>query len=369
MNRICAFGFVGMLLAIGCPLLFLLQDGFGECLKKREFGIEDSHFKCAFINLHALWVTALGKRECQGVYKLSDGDLTMPAGTINVENCASAFYACRKMLKRYKIPFVHIQPPFKWQSAEDLMALPDLSADAVAADEIVSVLKRDEFNVFDTRPFCRERMESGERVFFRTDHHWNFETCFSLYPHIVKYICRILNCRADKWQKCVRSSAWERIVAKRTWLGSYGRRAGWTFGGSDELVYYLPRFSANVEFGDLSGKVIRRGDFRRSVFRATRLDKPPFDLHDNAYCIYGEGTTSRRYFNGKAPVRKRLLIVKDSLAVPIVAFMSTVFREIRTLDMRDKACPKLETVVKAYHPDLVVMLGGAWNLKKEKIFE
>ena len=161
----------------------------------------------------------------------------------------------------------------------------------------------------------------------------------------------------------VAASSWKRDVWPQCFTGTKSRRTGLLFGGKDDLVVYVPRFWTEMTMAVLSKGMRHSGDFRKTImWHSGKIRKGGADgFGRDAYSrLYIGGTDGVvKHANPRAPLKRRVLLVGDSYARPLEAFLSTVVTDLMALDQR-RFAPG-ETVagfVESFKPDLVLQMNN-----------
>ena len=200
--------------------------------------------------------------------------------------------------------------------------------------------------------------------FYPTDHHWRGRAAFKAAKLVSRELADVLGDVSLRSPPELRARNWERRVEKGAFLGSYGRRTGRFFAGTDDFEYFVPKFKTNI-WRYMYGKLYAYGEFEKSVLDMRFLSR---ELHErNAYGVYGTDRNEVVYVNKKARSPAKVLFVKDSFANPVVDFLATVCREVVKVDPR--RCESREEIlrlVEKHRPDAVVMLVQPSAMRNEK---
>ncbi len=101
------------------------------------------------------------------------------------------------------------------------------------------------------------------------------------------------------------------------------------------------------------------GTFEEAIVKRHLLDEK--DIFTNRYAAYfGADYPEVIVENHLANSNKKVLILKDSFAIPFSAFLSTMVGETRLLDTRYYE-GDVEEYIKAYQPDLVLYVYKSIN--------
>lgn len=309
--------------------------------------------KNAFIDLNGLFVRLTGGRICNEVVRLNNGMLSSVADAEGLSNISSSIAALSAALQEQDIPFLFVQTPYKLDRQGQL--LPDGVEDPfnALADDVVAGLRESGTPVLDLRDTMAAMPEDIEKNFYRTDHHWTPVAAFSAFQQLSAYLQEVF----PDQPVCGEAQQWESwdIHTKADWfLGSRGKRTGRFFGGVDDLIWMTPKFDTEMSLS-VNGAALYRGDFSAANIRPSYIDTRDY-FGANAYWVYIGGEYALvQHRNAAAPVDKKLLIVKDSFALPLQAYLSTVFSEIDAVDLRAYKDGTLADYIRDTAPDMVLV--------------
>lgn len=322
--------------------------------------------KDEFIDINGGWARAVGKRYCNDILKLRNGHLTEIARKMPTDIPAARLNGLSDFCESYGIPCVSVMMPYKADLGNSIFpsgAPRDFANEN--ADSFLSKLNCK--HVVDTRKLVAATAEDINRNFFKTDHHWNFSGAFKAYVAIAKKMLEVLGEQESVPQLDVEN--WQVRDAGRPFLGSSGRRTGRFFAGMDKLEYYVPKFKTDM-VGVVGRKnLIARGPFEEAMIFSRNVKTPPSWQLDMGYCVYGSDFPEYTIYNAEAPVDKRVFIVKDSFAIPVYAFLSTVFREIQVCDLRGRNGMSVVERIATTRPDIVCVMYNPRALTPKPFFE
>lgn len=314
------------------------KDAEKACFRERLHCrlLENCAFHDGMINLYGGWTRASGRSVCNGMFRHQSGTLVgtrMPYAEAT-DRALSLKALCDDLVTDGK-GLLYVQLPLKVDRGCKM--LPRGFAQDFTHESVDGFLKSlDLLGVpfLDVRGMLDSTPEDVQKYFFRTDHHWNFDGAFKVFPTIAEALARSAGAEYADIAPYVSPDAWERKKLPRRFLGSDGRRTGALFAGTDEMFYYVPKFKTAIARTVPSRNISREGTFEESAMESQFAAKPSSMLKDNGYSIYGPDFAYVRYMNALAPVKKRILVAKESFALPIVAWLATVFERIDVLDLR-----------------------------------
>lgn len=321
--------------------------------------------KNEFIDINGGWARILDQKMCNGALKLDNGYITRVTPSVNIDEAASNMNALAALCRRVGVECLFVMFPNKIDVEKSLLPAggpADFSNEN--ADAFIGRLSGVE--VFDTRQLVSATADDVTRYYFKTDHHWNFEGAFKAYQAIAMKMLSMLgedSGNGDLPQ--LDGKNWQRAPLGRPFLGSVGRRTGCLFAGMDEDVsYFLPGFDTELTIEIPRRRIFRRGSFREAWIFRENLATPTTGQKDCGYGVYGLDYAEISVYNALAPVKKRILVVKDSYACPVYAFLSTVFSEIKVLDLRHMH-GDVGNFIQSFKPDLTCVMYNPVALNPE----
>lgn len=334
--------------------------------------LEDYEYKKNFINLNGLYARLIGKKVSNGIVKLNNGMITSSEEkrldmTMHINNITR--YA--KTIEEASIPFLYVQAPDKVDLQGKVLPKGVTYEMNANTDDLLTGLQQNQIKAIDLRTVLSATPELVDRYFYKTDHHWNAQGAFIGYTETMAAIKEILGreeCNIDP--VTVQPESWELHEKKQCFLGSRGRRVGKYFAGLDDLTWYTPRFDTHMICSIPSRDVYLEGDFTDTVIRKQYYEED-LDLFDeNPYAVYmGKDYPLVLHRNEQAQSRKKVLLIKDSYALPVEAFMSTAFQEMDVVDARYLEDMTIYEYTMECHPDIVVMLLSGNSFALNNMFE
>lgn len=311
-----------------------------------------------FLTLNGGYARATGTRTHNGIVKLNNGMLGPEyiAG-LDMTGPADKIQALNEFLGDRDIPFLYALAPSEVDTEDQLLPAGIHNAGNSNADQLLAELNSRQVQTLDLRAFVSATPEMVEAYFYSTDHHWNAEGAFLGFQQLCARLQEDFP-NEDICGAATQREQWTLHTVPRQFLGTRGRRVGPVFGGIDDLIYLTPGF----ETADMTCIIpetdgIYCGDFVASNLRMERAEMPENCYRSNGYTIYiGEDYMRVSHHNPNAPCEKKLLLLKDSFALPVQAFLSTVFRDVEVLDTRYlNNCAAAQWILIS-QPDMVIQL-------------
>lgn len=336
-------------------------------LARREIGFEDfadavqagylsDSFaaKSAFVDLNGLFAGLTGQRTLNGVVKLNNGMLSVSASEMNPAALANGVAGFSNYLREQNIPFLYVQVPYKESLAGQDYPVGITSSANKNADNLLSQLSAAGVETLDLRPLLSQTPEMLEQYFYKTDHHWNSDGAFVAFQEILNRLHELLpDDNIDLTY--AQADQWERHVINDWFLGSWGKRTGIFYAGTDPLIWYTPKFETELSCAVPLHGWLFRGDFTDANLRTQYIEKKDY-YHSSAYCVYiGGDYPLVQHRNLNAPSPLKVMMLKDSFALPVQAYLSTVFQELDVVDPRYFAECTVAEYVELTKPDIVIL--------------
>lgn len=206
------------------------------------------------------------------------------------------------------------------------------------ADNYLENLKALGIDYVDFREYISESSIAPEDIFFDTDHHWKIGTAFWAYTKLVDELNIRYGENLDEDGYLRDKNNYNFITYKNSYLGSLGRKAGKSFVGYDDFELIFPKFSTNYTFKAVTNgnEVTSNGRFEDALIANEVLKME--DLYDtqsdkySSYLFWNQGLVHIK--NNNMEEGPKVLIIKDSLAVPFAAFLSGVCSDVYLIDPR-----------------------------------
>ena len=326
--------------------------------------------KDEFLDANGGWARLLGQRRCNGVIRLLNGHLSSPKRKLETLVSAAKMDDLSKFCESIGCRVLFILFPHKIDLGGRVVprGAPPSWANT-NADEFLDSLR--ETDALDFRPHFASLPEDVTCSFFRTDHHWNFRAAFGAFPVIARKVLAMLG-ESDDGIAALDAASWRMQMLPRPFLGSEARRTGPWFGGTDTVEYFVPSFRTDLFSTTISIRnitTVRSGSFETAAIWTSALKAPASHYADMGYAIYGSDRSIVRFENRAAPVKKRIVIVKDSFAIPVYAFLSTVFSEVVAVDLRHCHSFELKVYLTTARPDAVLVAYNPGGLEAHPYFD
>ena len=336
--------------------IFTFGDEISEIMKS-----DNLYHKDDFINLNGLYGRLSGRRLYNEVIlmrngMLNYGDMNLNAKTYEIPLILSDF---NDFVKEHGSKFVYIQFPGKYDSENALMPYGLSPQIRKEANGLVDLIQKAGVDVLDFQPLLADTAEDIENNFYITDHHWKPSAAFTAFQKIIEYM-KLLFPEESYDCAALDISNWTIHEVPDQFLGSLGRRVGVYFRGLDALQYMTPNFETKISFSYPLEKTYIEGDFEKALIREGYLEPGKDKLHTDYFFVYIGNNYPFVITKNEQPVSdQKVLLIHDSYALPIIAFLSTIFKEVDSIDPRSYASYYQDIPIKDYveqsQPDIVIM--------------
>lgn len=253
---------------------------------------------------------------------------------------------------------LYVQHPDKFDPDTDTLPYGYKFIRSKRDDFYTSRLERDGYNVLD----LRDSRYSDTQKFYKTDHHWTIGSAFNANAHILDFVRDksglISSEDRDAFSKLYSRKSYKTRLYEDSFLGSDGIRAV-PLSGKEDFTEFYPAYDTSFTYlKNGAGHTLlqkKSGDFE-DAFISTDLLRS--NSYVNKYDTYlNEGHIENISVNHNAPNDLKVLIISDSFSRPMHTFMSTNFREVRSLDPQEGRYNESYTeYIKEYKPDIVILM-------------
>ncbi|CEN93450.1 alginate O-acetyltransferase AlgX-related protein [Paraclostridium sordellii] len=186
-----------------------------------------------------------------------------------------------------------------------------------------------------------------EKMYFKTDHHWNGIGAFEGF----KYIIKNMNVLNENNKDLIDDSKFEiSEITNKKFLGSYNRNLFSLFSKDENIPYVNSKGREKYEYFNNNGQGYEISDESKLISTEKNFDE----------ITYGGAYTSDiplyKIENKDAPINKKVLIVRDSYQAPTTLLFADLFNSVEILDPRNNIDLNVSKVVNESNPDVVVFM-------------
>ena len=186
-----------------------------------------------------------------------------------------------------------------------------------------------------------------EKMYFKTDHHWNEIGAFEGF----KYIVKNMNILPKNQENLLDDDNFSRYELKdRDFIGSYNRNLFYLFSKNESVPYVKSNKNNDYKFFNYNGE--EYVETEENVLISTERDSKEI--------TYGGAYTNDiplyKIVNKNAPIDKKLLIVRDSYQAPTTLLFADLFKQVEILDPRNTIDITVSKIVNQGNPDIVMFM-------------
>lgn len=201
--------------------------------------------------------------------------------------------------------------------------------------------------------FTQEELES---FYFKTDHHWNGSGAFEGFKHIIKSTNYLSD---DDYNKIFSENNYIKYDdTSKQFLGSYNRNLFSLFDKNENVPYIYNHNLKKYEFLNYNG-------IEYIPMEEKLIIAPERDLEETTYGgAYTYDIPLYKVINNDAPIKKKILIVRDSFQAPTTLMFSDLFETVEVLDPRNSMDLIPSKVVNDSDPDIVMFMFNSSSFGK-----
>lgn len=332
----------------------------------REKCAEQFPLREGFVTLNGFCVRLAGQHLCNDVVKMEPGDVLISPSPRRVKMTSSAVNVQRfsEFCKTNGAAFLYVLAPKRLDLRQTLLPPGFRDMAYRNADELVALLQDKGVAFADWRERFAATPDLVRTNFYRTDHHWNTDASFAAAGLLADEICGRLSVSEEdaiRARELLEPKSWKRQVMRQCFLGSLGKRTGPGFSRYDDVIVLRPGFKTKMSMEVPSRKINVKGTFEKTVMRRWKelLSIEDGFVSDAYSMIYIGGLYPLvRHHNPLAPLKVKVLLIGDSFARPVEAFLSTAVQDLVAIDPRRRNLKHkgLADMVRREKPDIVIQL-------------
>lgn len=340
--------------------------------------ITNMFLKNLFIDYNGLFQRIVEKRVIEDadfnnkVIKDSSQQLTFVCPKIDINEYVKSMVQLKAYLDKSGVKLLFVQAPYK--ILDGYTKLPPTIEDFANenADSFLQGLAQNNIDYMDLRQEIMKDNLNRDDLFFKTDHHWQIQTAFWAFTKVAKRLSNTYGFDTNTFYTDIEN--YNQKTYKNIFLGSQGIRVGKYYAGIDDFTLITPKFSTDykVTIKESTDNITEyTGGFNQAIIRNDLIDISK-SVSTNRYATYltNPGCPEITIENNTYLNNKKILLIKDSFAMPLSAFLSLTTQEIKILDLRYYRGGTLFDYLKNYSPDIVLFLynPGVYSDNTNQIF-
>ena len=282
---------------------------------------------------------AYGADEYKDVTRMPNGNYTLADLNRIFEPAVECALEAKDIADQVGADFIYVQSSGKVRDANDLYP-GTIDYSYIKRDTMIQTLNEAGIECIDIKKELEECLDNGEAsqvnvddwfdYFYVTDHHWRNSAAFEGYRAICKKLEQL---GYDMDEKYMDSDLYSKTTYESIFLGSHGRMAGPDYTGVDDYELWLPTFETDFTFRVPSENIEKTGSFEDCFVYYDNLAAYSYDYY--AYYTYlNEDYKLIEITNNQNAKGPKILIIRDSSAVPVSVFLASQASEIDLFDLR-----------------------------------
>lgn len=308
---------------------------------------------------------AFGNTIYEDVTLLDENGVTMADPFPSVQAAVQGAEQARQLAMEVDAAFLYVQVPGKELSQTEFPeGVTDYSIQKY--DTVISNLQSKNIPVLPMREIILEDAKKNGKdwmeYFYRTDHHWQNKAAFLAYREICKEMQKQ---GLPVEESLLQEDCYEKTIYEKVFLGTHGRMAGPLYTGLDDYELWIPKFETDYTLDIESRGIHEKGSFEECFVHYENLAHYSYDYY--AYYAYlQEDYECIEITNRLCSDGARIVIIRDSEAVPVSVFLASQCSELDILDLRYMKDNYAADYIREKNPDMILYIFGTGYLGDEK---
>lgn len=302
------------------------------------------------------------------VYKLKDGNLALKyseADTESIRHNADELIKFNEYLKEKNIPMIYMSVPNKIDAENPKLPIGNYDYSNLTTDIFLSFLDENDVNYMDIRSLIKDDSIDYSSIFFKTDHHWKIESALWATGKLLEKMSVDYGHTYNK--ELINIENYNSQLYEKWFLGSIGKRVGRLYGGVDDINIITPNFNTNFEY-TINNNTPIIGSFSESLLFYDHINNKDY-YNKNPYATYLNGDFAKTLIKNNLNVDGgKVLLIRDSSACPLAAFLALCVGEITTIDLRYNQETNVINYINEYNPDYVIFSYTSGRIKVNDAF-
>jgi len=320
-------------------------------------------------NAHFEYLRLTHRGHYNGVTILNDDRLMLDEleYTLFLHERVNAIVMLNDFVEQNGAQFLYVRIPSK---LEDNSLLPLAFSDNSIIEDttrLKELIAGSGVDVLDLRAEMKKDGVDFTSAFFRGDHHWTVDTALWAFGKIGEFANNVygFNVNEMTWDP----SQFKHIVYEDNFLGEESVAIN-ALDNIEDIKVLVPKFHTDFVITDLRGynymQILDAGDFA-NVF-------VPYVNHEHVgRLVFGDSNRwfsgLTRYENVAATENKRVLLIADSMGIPLSSYFANAFTVVDKHYLESRANHRIWYAIENYGYDLVVYAVSDVVVTNEKIDE
>lgn len=308
----------------------------------------------SLLKLYTKLQIKMNKSTVRGYY-IIDNEWIMPGKVVKqdddqIKSIADKVNEFSKKIKKDGREIYYVSTPCKSQALDGLY--PKYAGEGFALENVSKFgkdLNKNYINFINIDKYFHEKFsdKEKEKMYFKTDHHWNELGAFEGF----KYIIKNMNVLNENNKNLIDDSNFEKSeITDKKFLGSYNRNLFSLFSKDENIPYVISKERKKYEYFNNNGEEYVISDENNLISTEKTSDEITYGgAYTNDIPLY-------KIENKDAPINKKILIVRDSYQAPTTLLFADLFSSVEILDPRNTIDLNVSKVVNESNPDIVVFM-------------
>ena len=305
-------------------------------LKNAEKYVEDRIFcRSFFVGTNSYIKLLEGGNILEDVYMCREGYLINAPKPLNEKNVINNLSRFEEFSKEVKLPARMIIVPSPGYVMSEIV--PDKKAlycDEYIFSKAEEILSKTQLT--DVRDSLKNAFESGNTVYYKTDHHLTSYGCYILYSEFMKEAA-LSPIAKEKFN----------IETYKNFCGTTRASSGYFLTKGEDIELWNSPFVLEVSVSN--GK--KHEKTQDSFFFREHLE------NDDKYPVFADGNHALTKITNKSKSGKNLLVIKDSYAHCTANFLSCEYENVYMIDLRYYRFPVSEFIKENEIDELLFLYG------------
>ncbi|WP_270506075.1 alginate O-acetyltransferase AlgX-related protein [Paraclostridium sordellii] len=267
-----------------------------------------------------------------------------------IKNTADKINKFSKKIKKNGREIYYVSTPCKSQVLDELY--PKYAGEGFALENISKFgkdLNKNYIKFINIDKYFNSEFseKEKEKMYFKTDHHWNGLGAFEGF----KYIINNMNVLNENNKNLIDNSNFEKWeITNKKFLGSYNRNLFSLFSKDENIPYVNSKERKKYKFFNNNGQGYEISDENKLISTEKTFDEITYGgAYTNDIPLY-------KVENKDAPINKKILIVRDSYQAPTTLLFADLFSSVEILDPRNDIDLNVSKLVNESDPDIVLFM-------------
>ena len=302
----------------------------------------------------------LGENAYNDVTLLDNGYATLADPEAGIQAAQKGAMQGYQLAQELGADFLYVQVPHK-QLAEEEMPLGVQGYSVEKYRNMVKWLAQEEIPHLGMEEILLAEDEDWLDYYYKSDHHWKNNAAFLCYEEVVSYM---KSKGIPVIEEYCEEDAFYKKNYENVFLGTHGRMVGPLYTGVDDYELWLPAFETDYTWFLPDYNVTNEGNFEDCFVFEEYLQEYSYDYYAY-YSYFQQDFDLMEITNNKNADGAHVVLIKDSQAVPVAAFLMNQCSELDIIDLRYPSNNDYVEYIKEKNPDIILYIFGTGYLHDE----